>query len=98
MFKRIVNIRAHVHRGLSKIKSAIYVVSVEERAKAKAFIFKLRQREHFSEDMKPLTARNEIPKGSKILHFLTFLDGEGLNRARRQIGKSQLDFNAPDAK
>ena len=46
------------------------------------------------EEIKSLKAEKEIPKGSKILQFLPFLDREGLFRAKGRIGKSQLNFNA----
>ena len=93
-FNRLVNTVAYVQRALNKHKSATLVVSIEEREKAKATIFKLLQREQFGEEMKSLKAEKEIPKVSKILQFFPFLDEEGLIRAKGRIGKSQLDFNA----
>ena len=79
---------------MSKYKTAKLVVSVEEREKAKATIFKLLQQEQFGEEMKSLKAENEIQKGSKTLQFSPFIDEEGLIRAKGRIGKRQLDFNA----
>ena len=93
-FNRLVNTVAYVQRALNKHKPATLVVSIEEREKAKATIFKLLQREQFGEEMKSLKAEKEIPKVSKILQFFSFLDEEGLIRAKGRIGKSQLDFNA----
>ena len=46
--------------------------------------------------MKSLKVEKEIPKNSKILQFLLFLDDERLIHAKGRIGKSQLDFNAKD--
>ena len=77
---------------MSKHKPVTLIVSVEEREKAKATIFKLLQQEQFSEEMKSLRAEKEIPKSSNILQFSPFLDEEGLIRAKGRIGKSQLDF------
>ena len=37
-------------------------------------------------------AENKIPKNSKILQFLPFIDQQGLIRAQRRIGKSHLNF------
>ena len=93
-FNRLVNTVAYVQRALNTHTHtpATLVVSIEEREKAT--IFKLLQREHFAEEMKSLKAEKEIPKGSKILQFSPFLDGEGLIRAKGRISKSQLDFNA----
>ena len=91
---RLVKAVAYVQRAKSKHKPATLIVSVEEREKAKATIFKLLQQEQFSEEMKSLRAEREIPKGSKILQFSPFLDEEGLIRAKGRIGKSQLDFDA----
>ena len=79
---------------MNKHKPATLVVSIEEREKAKATIFKLLQQEQYSEEMKSLKAEKEIPKGSKILQFSPFLDDEGLIRTKGRIGKRQLDFNA----
>ena len=93
-FYRLVNTMAYVQRALSKYKPAKLVVSVEEREKAKATIFKLLHQEHFGEEMKSLKAEKEIPKSSKILQFSPFLYEEGLFRAKGRIGKCQLDFNA----
>ena len=93
-FNRLVNAVACVRRATSKHKPATLRVSVEEREKAKATIFKLLQQEQFSGEMKSLRAENEIPKSSKILQFSPFLDEEGLIRAKGRIGKSQLDFDA----
>ena len=93
-FNRIVNTVAYVQRLLNKRKPATLIVNIEEREKAKATIFKLLQQEQFGEEMKSLKAEKEIPKGSKILQFSVFLDGDGLIRAKGRIGKSQLDFNA----
>ena len=93
-FNRLVNTVVYVQRALNKHKPATLVVSIEEREKAKATIFKLLQREQFGEEMKSLKAEKEIPKVSKILQFSPFLDEEGLIRAKGRIGKSQLDFNA----
>ena len=77
---------AHVQRALSKHKPATVVVSIEEREKGKATIFKLLQQEQFGEEMKSLKVEKEIPKGSKILQFSPFLDEEGLIRAKGRIG------------
>ena len=93
-FNRLVNTVAYVQRALNKHRPATLIVSIEERAKAKATIFKLLQQEQFGEEMKSLKAEKEIPKVSKILQFSPFLDEEGLIRAKGRIGKSQLDFNA----
>ena len=93
-FNRLVNTVAYVQRALNKHKPATVVVSIEEREKAKATIFKLLQQEQFGEEMKSLKVEKEIPKGSKILQFSPFIDEEGLFRAKGRIDKSQLDFNA----
>ena len=55
-FNRLVNAVAYVRRPMSKHKPATLIVSVEEREKAKATIFKLLQQEKFSEEMKSLRA------------------------------------------
>ena len=86
-FNRLVNTVACVHRALNKQKPATLVVSIEEREKAKATIFKLLQQKQFGEEMKCLNAEKEIPKGSEILQFSTFLDEEGLFRAKAEKGK-----------
>ena len=85
---------ANVQQALNKASPAALVVSIEEREKAKATVFKLLQREQFDEEMKSLKAEKEIPKGSKILQFSPFLDEEGLIRDKCRIGKIQLDFKA----
>ena len=74
-FNRLV---AYVQRALSKYKPSTLVVSIEEKEKAKATIFKLLQQAQSGGEMKSLKAEKEIPKGSKILHFSPFLDEEGL--------------------
>ena len=79
---------------MNKHKPAVLVVSIEEREKAKATIFKLLQQEQFGEELKSLKIEKKIPRGSKILPFSPFLDEEELIRAKGRIGKSQLDFNA----
>ena len=89
-----MNAVAYVRRAMSKHKPATLIVSVEEREKSKATIFKLLQQEQFSEEMKSLRAEKEIPKSSKILQFSPFLDGDGLIRAKGRKDKSQLDFDA----
>ena len=93
-FNRLMNAVAYVRRAMSKHKPATLIVSIEEREKAKATIFKLLQQEQFSEEMKSFRAEKEIPKSSKILQFSPFLDDEGLIRAKGRIGKIQLDFDA----
>ena len=93
-FNSLVNKVAYVQRALNKHKPAKLVVSIEEREKAKATIFKSLQRENFGEEMKSLKAEKEIPQGTRILQFSPFLDEEGLIRAKGRISKSQLDFNA----
>ena len=93
-FNRLVNTVEYVQRVLSKQKPATFVISIEEREKAKAIIFKLLQREQFGEEMNSLKAETEIPKSSKILQFSPFLDKQGHFRTKGRIGKSQLDFNA----
>ena len=93
-FNRLVNAVAYVRPVMSKHKPATLIVSVEEREKAKATIFKLLQQEQFSEEMKSLRAEKKIPKSSKILQFSPFLKEEGLIQAKGRIGKSQLDFDA----
>ena len=93
-YNRLVNTVAHVRRAFSKYKPATLVVSIEEREKAKATIFKLLQQENFGEEMKSLKAGKQNPKSSKILQLLPFQDEEGLIRAKGRICKSQLDFNA----
>ena len=67
---------------------------MKKHEKAKAIIFKLLLQEQFGEEIKSLKTEKEIPKTSRVLQFLPFLDGEGLIRAKGRIGKSQLDFNA----
>ena len=71
-FNRLVNTVAYVRRAFSKYKSATLIVSIGEREKAKATIFKLVQQEQFGEEMKYFKAEKEIPKGSKILKFSPF--------------------------
>ena len=71
---------------MNKHKPSTLVVSIEEREKAKATIFKLLQQEQFGEAMKSLKAEKDIPKGSKILQFSRLLDEEGLIRAKGRIG------------
>ena len=93
-FNRLVNTVAYLQRALSKHKQATLVVSIEEKEKAKAIIFKLLQQEQFGEEMKSLKAEKENPKGSKNLQFSPFVVDERLIRAKGRIGKSQLDFNA----
>ena len=93
-FSRLVNTMAYVRRAFSKYKPVTLLVSVEEKEKAKAIIFKLLQREQFGEEMKSLKVEKEIPERSKIIQFSPFLDEEGLIRAKGRIGKSHLDFNA----
>ena len=68
----------------------IFVVSIEEREKAKATIFKLLQQEQFGEEMKSLKVEKEIPKSSKILQFSPFLYEEGLIRPKRQNSKQSI--------
>ena len=93
-FNRLLNTVAYVLRELNKYKPATLVVSIDEREKAKATIFRLLQQEQFGEEMKSFNAEKEIPKSSKLLKFSPFLDEEGLIRDKGGIGKSQLDFNA----
>ena len=78
-FNRLVNTVAYVQRALNKDKPATFIVSIDERRKAKATIFKLLQQEQFGEEMKSLKAEKEIPRGSKILQFSPFLDEEKLS-------------------
>ena len=68
-FNRLVNTVAYLQRKLNTLKPATIVVSIEEREKAKATVFKLLQQEQFGEEMKSLKAEKEIPKGSKTLQF-----------------------------
>ena len=93
-FSRLVNTVAYVQRALNQHKPATFVVSIEEKEKAKATIFKLLQQEQFGEEMKSRKAEMEIPKGSKTLQFSPFLDEEGFIQAEGRIGSSQLDFSA----
>ena len=79
---------------MNEHKPATLRVSIGEREKAKATIFKLLQHEQFGEEMKSLKAEKEDPKGSKILQISPFLDEEGLIRFKSRIGKTQLEFNA----
>ena len=64
-FNRLVNTRAYVRRAFSKYKSAALIVSIEEREKAKATIFKLVQQEQFGEVMKSLKAERKFQKAAK---------------------------------
>ena len=93
-FNRLVNTVSYVQRALSKYKTATLLVSIEEREKAKAIIFKLLQQEQFGEETKSLKAEKKIPKSSKILQFSPFRDEEGIIQAKGRLGKSQLDFKA----
>ena len=92
-FNRLVHTVIYIQRALNKHKLATPVVSIEEREKAKATIFKLLQQEHFGEEMKSLKAEKEIRKSSKILQFSPFVGEEGLIRANGRIGKSTLMQN-----
>ena len=51
-FNRLVNTMAYVRRALSKYQPATLLVSVEEKVKARAIIFKLLQREQLGEEIK----------------------------------------------
>ena len=85
---------AYVQRALGEHKPATLGVSIEEREKVKAILFRLIQQEQFDEEMKSLKADKEIRIGRRILQFSPFLDEEGLIRAKSRTDKSQLDFNA----
>ena len=91
-FSRLVNTMAYVQRVFRKHKPATKTLSAEEREGAQENIFRLLQQEQFAEEMKSLKAEKEIPKNSKILQFLPFIDQQGLIRAQGRIGKSQLNF------
>ena len=84
---------AYVQRASNKHKLSTHTVSIEEREKSKATIFKLLQQKQFGGEMKSLKAEKEIPNSSKILQISPFLDKVGLFRAKGRIGKIQLDFN-----
>ena len=84
---------AYVQRALNKYIPGTFVVSIEEREKAKATIFKILQQAQFDEEMKSLKAENKIPKSCKFLQFSPFLDEEGLVGAKGIIGKIQLDLH-----
>ena len=86
-FTRLVNTFAYVWRAFSKYNSATLLVSVDEKEKAKAIIFKLLQREQFGEEMTSRKVEKELPKSSKILQFSPFLFEEGLIRAKGRIGE-----------
>ena len=73
-FNRLVNTVQYVQRALNKYKPATLVVSIDERAKEKATIFKLLQQVQFGEEMKSLKAKKEILKSSKILQSSPFLN------------------------
>ena len=73
-----MNTEAYVQQALRKYKPATLVISIEDREKAKATIFKLLQREQIGEEMKFVKNEKEIPKGSKILQFSPFQDEEDL--------------------
>ena len=66
-FIRLVNTVAYVQRALNKHKPATLVVSIEERKKAKATIFKLLQQEQFGEEMKSLKGERKGQQNSTIL-------------------------------
>ena len=97
-FNRLVNTMTYVRRAFSKHKPATLLVSVEEKEKAKATIFKLLQREQFGEQIKSLQLETEITKSSKLLQFSAVLDEEGIIRVKGRIGISNLDFNAKHPK
>ena len=77
-FNRLVNTVPYVQRALNKHKPATLVVSIEEREKAKATIFKLLQHEQCGEEMKSLKAGKVIPRDGEFLKFSPFLDEGGL--------------------
>ena len=79
---RIVKTEAYKKRALSKNKPDALVISIEEREKANAIIFKLLQQEEFGDELKSLKVEKEIPKGSKILQFSPFLNEKRLIRAK----------------
>ena len=83
-FNRLLNTVAYVQRTSNKYKTVKLVVSIEGREKAKAIIFKLIQQEQFGEEMKSLTAENEIPKECKTLQFAPFLDEKDLFEAKAE--------------
>ena len=91
-FHRLKNTMAYVQRVFKKHKPATKTLSVEEREAAQASIFRLLQQEQFAEEIKSLKAEKEIPKNSKILQFLPFIDQQVIIRAQGRIGKSQLNF------
>ena len=65
-FSRLVNTMAYVRPAFSKYKPATLLVSVEEKEKAKAIIFKLLQREQFAEEMKSLKVERKSQKAAKL--------------------------------
>ena len=93
-YNRLVNTTAYKQRVFKKHKPATRTLSVEEREGAQASIFRLLQQEQFAEEMKSLKVEKKVPKNSKILQFLPFIDQQGLIRAQGRIGKSQLSFEA----
>ena len=64
-FNTLVNTVAYVQRALSKHKPPTLVVSIEEREKAKAIIFKLLQQEQFGKEMNLSKLKRKIQKAAK---------------------------------
>ena len=59
-FNRLMNTVAYVQRAFNRHKPATVVVSVEEREKTKALIFKLLKQEQFGKEMKTLKAEKNF--------------------------------------
>ena len=66
-FNRLVNTVAYVHLALSFYKTTTFVVSIEEKEKAKAIIFKFLQQEQFVVQMKSLKGNSQKQQNPTIL-------------------------------
>ena len=68
-FNRLVNSMAYARQAFSKYKPATLLVSIEEKEKSKAIIFKLLQREQFGKEMKSLKDEKLKEKSQKAAKF-----------------------------
>ncbi|KAK2575256.1 hypothetical protein KPH14_012780 [Odynerus spinipes] len=80
----------HLRKRSSKIETQC--LSSNELRGATKILVKLVQQEAFSEELRSLKNRKELPKGSKLLSLHPFIDDEGLLRVGGRLKNSNLSF------
>ena len=93
-YSKAVSCTARMLHWTKHKRGQAFLLDIEDLSKAEAALLRKAQDEDFSEEIKILKRKQELPRTSSLIELYPFLDKVGLLRVGGRVGKASLPYDA----